>query len=112
MTYEIENEVEIDFDFDYKELFKRIVDTVLDEEQCPYEASVNLLITSDECVREINKECRNIDSATDVLSFPMVQYDTPADFDILEELDDCFEPDTGELLLGDIVLSLEPSYSF
>ena len=48
-----------------------------------------------------------MDKATDVLSFPMVDYETPGEFDFLEERDDCFHPETGELLLGDIVISKE-----
>ena len=54
-------------------------------------------------------ELRGIDQTTDVLSFPMAEYVRPADFDFLEEDEamDCFNPETGELLLGDIVLSVE-----
>ena len=37
----------------------------------------------------------------------MIQYPAPADFDILEDADDAFDPDSGELLLGDIVLSAD-----
>ena len=54
----------------------------------------------------MNREFRNIDRATDVLSFPMLEYEKPGDFSFLEEAEnDCFNPDTGELLLGDIVIS-------
>ena len=43
-----------------------------------------------------------------MLSFPMVDYPSPASFDFLEteEGDDCFNPDSGELMLGDIVISV------
>ncbi|MBE5960370.1 MAG: rRNA maturation RNase YbeY, partial [Lachnospiraceae bacterium] len=45
---------------------------------------------------------------TDVLSFPMVDYEVPSDFDHLEEsADDYFNPETGELLFGDIVISVD-----
>ena len=37
----------------------------------------------------------------------MVDYETPAEFDFLEECDDCFNPETGELMLGDIVISID-----
>lgn len=107
MTCNIETEVESRLDFPYEELFSRIVETVLDEEGCPYEAAVNLLITDDESIREINRESRQMDKPTDVLSFPMAEYEPPANFLKLEEQEDCFEPDTGELLLGDIVISQE-----
>ncbi len=73
---------------------------------CPYEAEVSLLLTDDETIHQINKEQRDIDRATDVLSFPMTDYVTEGDFAFLEEEGaDCFHPETGELLLGDIVIS-------
>lgn len=105
MTCNIETEVENKLDFPYEELFEQIVETVLDEEQCPYETSVNLLITDNASIQEINAANRQVDKPTDVLSFPMAEYETPADFSNLEEQADCFDPDSGELLLGDIVLS-------
>ena len=56
----------------------------------------------------MNLQHRQIDAPTDVLSFPMVTYETPGDFSILEEDGaDCFEPDSGELMLGDIVISAD-----
>lgn len=107
MTCNIETEVEIRLDFPYEELFYRIVETVLDEEGCPYEATVNLLITDNKSIREINRDNRQLDKPTDVLSFPMAEYDSPANFSDIEKQWDCFEPDTGELMLGDIVISQE-----
>ena len=56
----------------------------------------------------MNMEYREVDRPTDVLSFPQVEYETPADFAWAEEHEmDCFDPDTGELFLGDIVISLD-----
>ena len=56
----------------------------------------------------MNREFRGIDRATDVLSFPMVDYEKPGCFDGLENhMEEYFEPDSGELLLGDIVISVE-----
>ena len=43
---------------------------------------------------------------TDVLSFPMLEYDQPGDFSYAEEDESCFNPDTGELILGDIMISV------
>ena len=67
-------------------------------------------------IKAINKEQRDIDNPTDVLSFPMVNYDEPGQFEFLEDDDnpaiyEYFEPDTGELMLGDIVISSEKVYS-
>ena len=46
------------------------------------------------------------DRVTDVLSFPMLDYDTPGDFSFLEESEDAFHPETGELILGDIMIAV------
>ena len=107
MTYGYDNEAGAEFDFEPEELYRKVVDEVLDIEKCPYEAEVNLLITGDDEIREINKQERNIDSPTDVLSFPMGEYDTPADFSCIDESPDYFNVQTGELMLGDIVLSYD-----
>ncbi|MFQ8841154.1 MAG: hypothetical protein ACLR8P_09770 [Clostridium fessum] len=53
----------------------------------------------------INKEYRqNRRGLPDVLSFPMVDYEKPSDFDHVEDaVEDYFNPETGELMLGDIM---------
>jgi len=108
MTINIEYEAEKKLDIPYEDIIKRVVEDSLDYENCPYEAEVNVLITGNEDIRQINQEYRNIDSPTDVLSFPMVDYERPSDFERLEETgDDCFHPESGELLLGDIVISVD-----
>ena len=54
----------------------------------------------------MNRNFRGIDRPTDVLSFPLLNYDTPSDFSVAEEEEaDSFDPESGELMLGDIVLS-------
>ena len=55
----------------------------------------------------MNREFRQIDRPTDVLSFPMVAYGKPGDFSALGQDEDNFNPDTGEAMLGDIVLNVE-----
>ena len=107
MTYGYEDETGTKFDFDQMDVYRRAVDTVLDLEGCPYEAEVSLLITDDKLIQEINRDQRGIDAPTDVLSFPMVQYAHPGDFSGVEDMDDCFNIETGELMLGDIVLSID-----
>lgn len=108
MTINIEYEAEKKLDLPYEDIITRVVEDSLDYEDCPYEAEVNVLITDNEDIRQINNEYRNIDTPTDVLSFPMIEYERPSDFEFLEESgDDCFHPDTGELLLGDIVISID-----
>ena len=83
----------------------------LDYAKFPYEAEVNLTLTDNEGIHVINKEFREIDQPTDVLSFPMLNYEKPGDFAFLDDEDsDDFNPDTGEALLGDIVISIEKVY--
>ena len=108
MTISIEYEAEKKLDLPYETIIRDVVEASLDYEKCPYEAEVNVILTDNEAIREINREQRRIDSATDVLSFPMVDYETPSDFDHVEEaVEDYFNPETGELMLGDIVISVE-----
>lgn len=105
MRIYLENEGDLELDLNYQEVAQRVGDAVLDYEQCPYESEVELLLTMDEEIREMNREFRDIYRATDVLSFPMIAYESPADFAFLEEDESCFDPDTGELMLGNIVIS-------
>lgn len=108
MTIVFENEYGEISDIEPEELAERVIAGALDYMDCPYETRIGLLLTGDEEIHKINLEHRNIDRSTDVLSFPMVEYDMPGDFSILEESgDDCFDPDSGELVLGDIVLSMD-----
>lgn len=108
MTIEIEYEAAEQLKLSYREIIRQIVTEALDYEKCPYESEVNVILTDDEAIREINREHRGIDNPTDVLSFPMLEYETPSDFDHVEDhVEDCFNPETGELLLGDIVISVD-----
>lgn len=76
--------------------------------ECEYEAECNLLITSLNDIRIMNKENRNIDSATDVLSFPMIEFEQPCDYSCLNENDySQFDPESGMLMLGDIVIAYD-----
>ena len=108
MTVHITAEVKPEFTFHYRELAGRVIEAVLDQEKFPFEAEVDLTLTDNASIRQINAEFRKIDRATDVLSFPMFEYASPGDFSVLEQrADTCVNPDTGEVLLGDIVISVE-----
>ena len=108
MTINIDKEVELNFDFAEDEFVEQVILAAMDYVGCPYEAEVNVLFTDNTGIHEMNLEYRDIDRPTDVLSFPMVEYNEPGEFDTLEEEQgDCFHPETGELLLGDIVLSYD-----
>ena len=111
MTFLIDYETDIEIGINYAELAKEVADKVLDMEECPYEVSVNLVVTDNEEIKRVNSEFRNIQAATDVLSFPMIPFEEPADYDIVEEDDSYFDMDTGELLLGDIMISVEKVFA-
>ena len=105
MTITIEYEAEKQLDLPYEDIIRDVVNESLDYEKCPYEAEVNVILTDNQAIQEINREHRQIDAPTDVLSFPMVDYEAPSDFDHVEDaVEDYFNPETGELMLGDIVI--------
>ena len=108
MTINIDCETEDKLELPYEEIIRNVVLSSLEYENCPYEAEVNVVLTDNEEIHKLNLEYRGIDRPTDVLSFPMLEYDTPSDFSHVEEdYEDCFNPETGELMLGDIILSVD-----
>ena len=108
MTLFVEEEGSVKLPFDVKETAELMIETVLEHESCLYEAEVELLLTTDEEIHTMNREHRGIDRATDVLSFPMLEFENPGDFSgIDEEMPELFDPETGELMLGDIVISAD-----
>ena len=108
MTYQFENESNISFRFDWEQTARDVIDEALAYEDCPYETEVTLLVTDNQQIQQMNHDFRGIDTPTDVLSFPLLSYDEPSAFDNLEDcFEDCFNPDTGELMLGDIVISAD-----
>lgn len=108
MTFYVENEMEDQFPFSIEDTGRLVAEAVLDGESCPYESAVNLVITDNGKIREVNRLHRGIDRETDVLSFPNLEFDTPGSFDSVEGHEaDYFDPETGELILGDIMISAE-----
>ncbi len=86
-----------------KHLIKKCAVAALKYMDFRTDVEISLVLTDNEGIRVLNKLHRDIDRATDVLSFPMFEYDE--DGDIVEE---CAEfNNKGEILLGDIVISLE-----
>jgi len=109
MTLHVEDESSIQLaGVDTEGIARKVIEASLDYEGCPYETEINLLLTDNASIRRINQEYRQIDRPTDVLSFPMLEYDAPSDFSAAETgVCDCFNPETGELVLGDIIISME-----
>jgi len=108
MTFNVENETDCVFPFPVEELVKSVCEAVLEEENCPYEVQINVVVT-DRCgIRELNREYRGIDRETDVLSFPNLEFRQEGVFELEDACEaDFFDPDTGELLLGDIMISAD-----
>ncbi len=109
MTFYVESEMEADgFPFDINETFERVARNVLAAEGCPYEAEISLLLTDADGIRVYNREYRDIDKETDVLSFPAVDYESPSCFSLVEADENSYiNPDTQELILGDIILNVD-----
>lgn len=107
MTVTVDNESGQGFDFPYVKLAEDVIDAAIEAEDFPYEAEVNVLLVTKDEIRRINLEQRQIDAPTDVLSFPLIAYPAAGDFSRMEEDGDNFNPDTGEALLGDIILCVD-----
>ena len=111
MTLQIDYETDREIGIEYEELAKKVVQKVLDMEGCPYDAQVNLVLTDNEEIQRVNTEFREIPAPTDVLSFPMIPFETPADYAIVEEDQSYFDLDKDELLLGDIMISVDKVFA-
>lgn len=108
MTITIEYEAEKKLELPYKKIIQEIVEEALEYEGCPYESEINVILTDNQEIRKVNKKTRNLDTATDVLSFPMVEFERPSEFDHVEEdVESYFNLETGELMLGDIMISVD-----
>lgn len=112
MTFYVESETDKTLPFEAEEVAGKVIVEALDLENCPYEVSVNVLMTDDQGIHAMNKQYRGIDRPTDVLSFPNVDYENPSDFTGIEDTaEDYFDPESGELCLGDIVISVDKVYA-
>ena len=85
-------------------IIRKCIDSVLAAENISIPCEINVLVTGDQGIQAINKASRNLDKATDVLSFPMFDLEAgnpPADWE------DFLDPETGLCPLGDMCISLE-----
>ena len=85
-------------DYQLKYAVRRAIAATLEYEDFPYGAEVSVTFCDNKYIKRLNEQFRDKKSATDVLSFPMYDFD--------EETDPPVNPD-GSLSLGDIVISLE-----
>lgn len=85
-------------------IIKKCITATLAAEKIHVPCEINVLVTNNNGIRAINNAYRNIDRATDVLSFPMFQLtagEPPQDWD------DYIDPETKLCPLGDMAISLE-----
>lgn len=102
MTILIDNrlsEDKIEKDMEY--FIENIIKEVLKQENCTDNYEVSISLVNNEEIKNLNREYRNMDSSTDVLSFPMIDFKNPKE--------DCWKWESfdEDLLLGDIVISIE-----
>lgn len=97
-------ESELEQPFPYEALLRGCITQALECEGVQAACEVNVLITDDAGIHEINLEQRGVDRPTDVLSFPMFDF-TPGAFPTPEALET--DPETGLLPLGDMVISYQ-----
>lgn len=102
MNHEIIIETEVDEAEEYADLLRQVIPAALDAQGVDVPCEVDVLFTNDEGIRQINLEQRGVDRPTDVLSFPMFDFqpgETPAGEDA--------DPGSNLVPLGDMVISLE-----
>ena len=103
----IENKYDNPIDIDFEDIAINVINASIDYVKCPFDCEVNLLITNNDEVKKLNSENRDIDSPTDVLSFPAIHFEKPCEFSKIEDDSFNFNPESGELVLGDIVISYD-----
>lgn len=97
------------FDFNVENVTKKVLNECNEVEKVPFDTSINVSIVNDSKIKRINKEERNIDKVTDVLSFPVLDLKKPKDYKKFyknKKLDlEFLDLDTNTVLLGDIVIN-------
>ena len=102
MNHEIIIETEVDGAEEYADLLRQVIPAALDAQRVDVPCEVDVLLTNDEGIRQINLEQREVDRPTDVLSFPMFDFQ-PGEIPAGEDAD----PGSNLVPLGDMVISLE-----
>ena len=104
------NRINITFDFFtvrkyiISGIIKKCIEQTLQAEGVNANCEINVLVTNDVGIRAINNASRSVDKPTDVLSFPMFQFEAGK---LPEDWAEYMDPETGCSPLGDMALSLE-----
>ncbi len=102
----IENEQqEIEINDEINKLIKKCADAVLEYEECDFDAEISVSIVDEDEIRTLNREYREKDSVTDVLSFPMLEFDEDGNM-ICDEFD--FNDES--IVLGDIIICAKRAF--
>jgi probable rRNA maturation factor len=92
---------------DYEAFFEKALQQTLKHLKLDIQAEVSLLLVGNEEIRQLNREYRDKDCATDVLSFPLIELNPFNNASYLKALEQSIDPGTREVVLGDIVISVE-----
>ncbi len=98
-----------EFDFDIFTTAENTVRKTLSIAGFDREAEVSLSFVTKDEIKDLNKTYREVDSVTDVLSFPLIDFGPSRDYEKILSLNETesINPDTGEVMLGDIVVCEE-----
>ena len=98
MTLLIDNRTDFELTDEIKEMLERVCLKSLQYEEFNEDCEISLSIVTNDEIHDINKQFRNIDSPTDVLSFPQLTFEEGEEADVNEN---------GEIVLGDIIISID-----
>lgn len=107
MNYTLYTENETDLSLDITTIANDVAGVFFKRFPCPYDVQLSLYVVDDGSIQEANRDMRGIDKVTDVLSFPNLPFDPEHinDFDLIDDNDaDVFDPETGELIYGEIMI--------
>lgn len=109
MTLWLENATDDDVFDHYEITLETIIKLCLEEERYPQNIELSLTIVNNDEIQRLNNEFRNINRPTDVLSFPMINFENGV-MDVTnlqQQFKEVTNNDTGDIVLGDIVISID-----
>lgn len=98
MTLLIDNRTNFELTDEIKETLEKVCLKSLQYEEFNEDCEISLSIVTNDEIHDINKQFRNVDSPTDVLSFPQLTFEEGEEADVNEN---------GEIVLGDIIISID-----
>lgn len=105
------NQEKYEFNNKTEALIAKAIDEALKFEGFKYNYEISIVVTDNNGIKVMNKQYRNIDKETDVLSFPMLEFfNKRLENQIYDFTDEEINPETGDVMLGDIVISIEKAY--